>query len=139
MKSTSGTGLSLSLKFFLMTALIIFLLIAIGLTISFRRANALAVETIRTGLNETLSTFQSFQDGRYARLKMTNKLIAQDPYFQAYLAEADPASVLEQARQRQADLKSDFIIVTNASGIILARTDKPAASGQNISTNVLVQ
>ena len=139
MKNTRGTGLSLSLKFFLMTALIVFLLIVIGLFISFRRANALAIETIRAGLNETLSTFQSFQEGRYARLKMTNKIIAQDPYFQAYLAEADPASILEQARQREADLKSDFIIVTDASGMILARTDKPAASGQSISNNVLVK
>lgn len=139
MKNTRGSGLSLSLKFFLMTALIIFLLIVIGLFISFRRANALAIQTIRAGLNETLSTFQSFQEGRYARLKMTNRIIAQDPYFQAYLAEADPASILEQARQREADLKSDFIIVTDASGMILARTDKPTASGQSISSNALVK
>ena len=139
MKSTSGNGLSLSLKFFLLTALIIFLLVLITLYASSRRANALANQTIREGLHDTLSTIQSFQDARRDRLEMTSKIIAEDPPFQAYLAAADSVSILDLARQRQTDLKSDFIIVTDASGVILARTDKPTSRGQNIANNTLVK
>ncbi len=139
MKNTSGGGLSLSLKFFLLTVLIIILLVSITLWTSSRRANALANQTIRTGLNETLSTYDSFQEGRYAKLKMTNKLIAQNPYVQAYIADADSVSILDLARQSASDLGSDFVIVTDSSGMILARTDKPAASGQSVAGNLLVK
>ncbi len=139
MSDTKRTSLSLNLKFFLFTAFIIVLLIGGTLWFSSRKATALANETARAGLKETLSAFDSFQRDRYTKLKMTNSLIAQDSYIQSYIVEADSASILDLARQKQADLKSDFIIITDPEGTILARTDRPAASGKSVADMPLIQ
>ncbi|HEY4492335.1 MAG TPA: cache domain-containing protein, partial [Acidobacteriota bacterium] len=132
-------GISLTWKFFLLTAFIIILLIAGTIWFSSRKATTLANDTIRSGLNETLSAFDSFQRERYTKLKMTNSIIAQDPAIQAYIAEADSLSILDQAQQRQRDLRSDFIVIADPEGTILARTDKPASSGQSVAQVPLIQ
>ena len=131
-------GLSLSLKFFLLTAIIIVLLIGVTLIFSQKKATALANETIRSGLTETLSTFDNFQEDRYSKLKMINNVIAQNPYIIAYVETKDTPSILDQAQQRQQELRSDFIIVTDDEGTILARTDRPTSSGQSIDKIPLI-
>src|SRR5205085_2715209 len=76
MKGTSAARMSLTWKFFFLTAFIISLLIAVTLAFSSRKATALANETIREGLKDTLSVFDNFQRDRYAKLQMSNALIA---------------------------------------------------------------
>ncbi len=131
-------GLSLNLKFFLFTALIIVLLIAVTILFSSRRARALAHETIRSDLKQTLSVFETFQKDRYEKLKIANKIFAQSPYIQAYIQEADSNSILDLARDTEESIKSNFIIVTDAEGVILARTDKPGVSGQSLENVPLI-
>jgi serine/threonine-protein kinase len=138
MKSTERKGFSLALKFFLLTSFIILLLIAVTLLFSSRRANALAQETIRSALTDTLSAFDSSQKERYTKLKLTTNLFAQNPYIQGYVAEANTVSILDLAEQERPKLNSDFVIVADPEGVILARTDKPASSGQSIAEIPLV-
>ena len=139
MRSTERKGVSLAIKFFIFTALLIFLLIFVTNVFSSRKANDLAQETIRSALTETLTAYDNFQEDRYTKLKLANNLIAQYPYFQAYIAEADTNSILDLVQQEQPKTKSDFIIVTDPDGIILARTDKPAMKGRNIANISLMQ
>ena len=136
--SATKTGLSLNLKFFFLAALIILLLIAVTILFSSRRAKALAHETIRSDLKQTLSVFDTFQNDRYEKLKIANKIIAQNPHIQAYIQEADSNSILDLARETEESIKSDFIIVTDVDGVILARTDKPGASGQSVAQVPLI-
>ncbi len=137
----SGTrrGLSLNLKFFLLTALIIVLLIAVTLWFSSRRATALAHEKIQADLKQTLSVFETFQKDRYEKLKIANKIIAQNPYIQAYIQESDSNSILDLAKETEETIKSDFIIVADEEGIILARTDRPGAGGNSIADVPLIE
>lgn len=139
MKNTESKGLSLAIKFFIFTSLLVLLLIAVTQIVSSRRANDLAQQTIRSALTETLTAFDNYQQDRYTKLKLANNLIAQYPYFQAYIAEADSASILNLVQQEQPKTKSDFIIVTDPDGVILARTDKPAMSGRNIANISLMK
>ena len=138
MNGTDKRGLSLSIKFFLFTAIIIILLVGVTLLFSQRKATALANQTIKAGLEETVSTFETFQRDRYSKLKMINNVIAQNPYIVAYVEEADTRSILDQAQQRQQELRSDFIIVTDSEGTVLARTDKPTINGQSLSDQPLI-
>ncbi|MCI0417224.1 hypothetical protein L0222_31010 [bacterium] len=133
MKNIERKGLSLAIKFFIFTSLLVLLLIAVTQIVSSRRAMDLAQQTIRSALTETLTAFDNYQEDRYTTLKLANNLIAQYPYFQAYIAAADSASILDLVQQEQPKTKSDFIIVTDPDGTILARTDKPAMSGRNIA------
>jgi eukaryotic-like serine/threonine-protein kinase len=132
------SGLSLNLKFFFLTALIIILLVAVTILFSSRRARALAQETIRADLKQTLSVFDTFQKDRYEKLKIANKIIAQNPYIQAYIQESDSNSILDLARDTEESIKSDFIIVTDSDGVVLARTDKPGAGGQTVANVPLI-
>jgi len=138
MTDIKATGLSLNIKFFLLTALIIILLIGVTLWFSSRKATELANQAIREGLDETISVFETFQKDRYTILKLTNSIIAQNPYVQAYVDESDSTSILDLARQYEAELKSDFIIVTDPEGVILARTDKPASTGDSVADTPLI-
>jgi eukaryotic-like serine/threonine-protein kinase len=131
-------GLSLNLKFFLLAAIIIILLIAVTLWFSSKKATALANETINTDLKQTLSVFETFQKDRYEKLKIANKIIAENPYIQAYIQEADSNSILDLARQTEERIKSDFIFVTDDEGTVLARTDKPGSSGQSMAKVPLI-
>lgn len=133
MSTTKRTGISLTWKFFFLTAVIIVLLVGITLLFSSRKATALANATVQDGLKETLSAFESYQADRYAKLKMANTVIAQNPYIRSYVTESDSASILDLAQQNQEVVKGDFIIVTDPDGTILARTDKPSASGQSVA------
>lgn len=136
--SVTKPGLSLNLKFFLLTAFIILLLVVVTILFSSRRATALAHEAIRSDLKQTLSVFETFQNDRYEKLKIANKIIAQNPHIQAYIQEADSNSILDLARDTEESIKSDFIMVTDVDGVILARTDRPGASGQNVSQVPLI-
>src|SRR5262249_42315268 len=138
MNTTKHGGLSITWKFFLFTVCIILILIAGTLLFSSRKATALANETVREGLTETLSVFDSYQRDRSSKLKLTNSLIAQDLQVKAYIPQADSERISDQAKQREADLKSDFIIIADTGGAILARTDRPSAKGQNIAQAPLV-
>ena len=131
-------GLSLNIKFFLLTAFIIILLIAVTLWFSSRKATTLANDTVRADLKQTLSVFDTFQKDRYEKLKIANKIIAENPYIQAYIQEADSNSILDLAKQTEERIKSDFIFVTDDDGTILARTDKPGASGQSMANVPLI-
>lgn len=140
MKTTTETrGISLNLKLFLFTAFLISLLVGGILWFSSQRATALAQETVRSQLKETLSVFDTFQKDRYDKLQISNSLVAENPYFQAYITESDSASILDLARQTEEVLKSDFIIVTDSDGTILARTDKPFQSGEDVSEVPLIR
>ena len=132
-------GLSLNLKFFFLTGLIIILLVAVTILFSSRRARSLAHETIRSDLKQTLSVFDTFQKDRYEKLKIANKIIAENPYIQAYIQESDSNSILDLARDTEESIKSDFIIVTDSEGVVLARTDKPGAGGQKLGNVPLIE
>ena len=136
--SATRTGLSLNLKFFFLTALIIVLLVAVTILFSSRRATAIAHETIRNELKQTLSVFETFQNDRYQKLKIGNRIIAENPHVQAYIQEADSNSILDLARQTEETIKSDFLVVTDVDGVILARTDRPGARGQSLAEVPLI-
>lgn len=136
--SVTRPGLSLNLKFFFLAALIIILLVGVTILFSSRKARALANETIRADLKQTLSVFDTFQKDRYEKLKIANKIIAENPYIQAYIQESDSNSILDLARDTEESIRSDFIILTDSDGVILARTDKPGAGGQDVSSVPLI-
>lgn len=133
MSTTKRPGLSLTWKFFFLTGAVIVLLVGVTLFFSSRKATALANETVQEGLKETLSVFDSYQQDRYTKLKIANTVIAQNPDIRAYVTQADSASILDLAQQNEELVKSDFMIITDSDGTVLARTDKPSSSGKSVA------
>ncbi len=135
-------GLGLGTRIFLITALLIALAVAgAGAYTAFvaqRIARSEAARSLAAGGNVA----ERFQMLRHAQLGRVSDLFVSDPYLGAYVAEAmsaaDRASILDLLAERRADLGFDFAAVLDPSGRVVARTDRPGESGEDLSDRNLV-
>ena len=67
------------------------------------------------------------------------RVLANDPYFKAALAERDQATTLDSLGERGEDLGADFMMATDPAGVLVARTDRPSATGDDLSADPIVQ
>ena len=69
------------------------------------------------------------QQERFKSLGLLAEIMAGQPAFKAYLAEAIPkgerASIIDQLEERKSELGYDLALVTNGDGVLAARTDLP--------------
>jgi eukaryotic-like serine/threonine-protein kinase len=116
---------SLSWKIFLTTALLIVLTVAVSVAVSTWRANEIANEAIQRTLSRTPEVFANFEDDRYEKLLRALRVVTNDSGFKALVAEADPATLTNSLREDlAAKLNASFLILTDARGVILARSDR---------------
>jgi serine/threonine-protein kinase len=130
--------LGLTQKILLFTGLLIVALAAITLAFTTVQAERLARDTIREGLQETREVWNAIQADRFDKLRLGVRVLANDPYFKAALTELDQATTLDSLAERGMDLDADFMLATDWDGILVARTDNPAASGDDLSEDPLV-
>jgi serine/threonine-protein kinase len=67
------------------------------------------------------------------------RVLANDPYFKAALAERDQATTLDSLGERGQDLGADFMMATDSAGVLVARTDRPSATGDALSGDPIVR
>ena len=141
MASTSPgpwSRLSLQAKIFVLSLLLVVGLTGTLLVFSFQRAESLAMDSLQTALAGTRSLYGNLQRDRLQKLSLINSVIAEAPYFKAAVAEMDPATTLDSAQTMVEQVGSDFMIVTDYEGTIVARTDQPDVAGVNLSDDPLV-
>ena len=105
---------------------------------SVQRANALAMESLQSALSGTRDLYQNLEADRIDKLSLINSVIVDSPYFKAAVAEMDEATTLDSARDMVGQVGSDFMIVTDYEGSVVARTDLPALIGSDLSQDPLV-
>ena len=103
------------------------------------QADRLARSTIDAGLKETRDVWQAIQADRFNKLKLGVRVLANDPYFKAALGERDQATTLDSLGERGQDLGADFMMATDPAGALVARTDRPSASGDDLSADPIVR
>jgi HAMP domain-containing protein/predicted Ser/Thr protein kinase len=135
--------MGLTQKILLFVSLLIVALVATTLLFTTMQASRLAHETIATALTETRGVWDTFQADRFNKLKLGVRVLSNDPGFKALLAnQEDPetqrTTVLNTLRERKADLGSDFFIATDPDGVVIARSDRPSAAGDDLSKDALV-
>ncbi|MGH9321260.1 MAG: hypothetical protein ACRD3V_15420, partial [Vicinamibacteria bacterium] len=140
MKSTDSfwTKLSLQAKIFLVSLLLVVALVSSLLLFSYQRANQLAQESLRAALNSTRDLYENLENDRLEKLQLINSVIVESPYFKAAVVEMDEATTLDSARDMVEQVGSDFMIVTDVEGKVVARTDLPALTGIDLSGTPLV-
>ena len=140
MKNTDSfwSRLSLQAKIFLVSLLLVVGLTSSLLLFSYRRASQLAQQSLRTALTSTRELYENLEADRLEKLQLINSVIVESPYFKAAVAEMDAATTLDSAETMVEQVGSDFMIVTDASGWIVARTDIPALTGVDLSGTPLV-
>jgi serine/threonine-protein kinase len=130
--------LGLQAKIFLVSLLLVVGLTSALLWFSYQRANRLAQDSLRVALNSTRELYENLEADRLEKLKLINSVIVESPYFKAAVAEMDAATTLDSARAMVERVGSDFMIVTDVSGKVVARTDLPALTGVDLSGTPLV-
>jgi serine/threonine-protein kinase len=125
-------------KILLFTAALVVALVGGTLAFTTLQADRLARSTIDLGLRETRDVWQAVQADRFDKLRLGVRVLANDPYFKAALGERDRATTLDSLGERGQDLRADFMLATDADGVLVARTDRPTAAGDDLAKDPLV-
>ncbi len=140
MRSTDSlwSKLSLQAKIFGLSLMLVVGLTGALLLFSYQRANSLAQDSLHAALASTRELYENLEADRLQKLQLINSVIVESPYFKAALAEMDEATTLDSARDMVAQVGSDFMIVTDAEGKVVARTNRPSLTGVDLSSAPLV-
>jgi eukaryotic-like serine/threonine-protein kinase len=131
--------MGLTQKILLFTGLLVVALVATSVGFTTVQADRLAHQTIREGLGATRDVWQTFEADRYNKLRLGIRVLGNDPAFKAMVESTDPATILDTLKERNQELKADFFIVTDPTGVVVARTDRPGAPGEDLSEAPLVK
>jgi serine/threonine-protein kinase len=126
-------------KTLLLIAALVVLLVGGTLAFTTVQADRLARATIDSGLRETRDVWQAIQADRFNKLKLGVRVLANDPYFKAALAERDQATTLDSLGERGQDLGAGFMLATDPEGVLVARTDRPSATGESLASDPIVR
>ena len=130
--------MGLTQKILLFTSVLVVALVATSLVFTTVQANRLAEENVTRGLGETRQVWETFQADRYNKLKLGIRVLGNDPFFKSLVETKDAATILDTLKERNEEIKADFFIVTDPSGMVVARTDRPAAQGEDLSKAPIV-
>jgi len=145
-RTAERRGLSLGARMFLAFALVVALAVGVALAATYYLIGAVAERAVETSLANSRSVQRYFRQLRTRQLELTAELIASDPYFGGYVAEAvnadDPElaarSIGDLLTQERSEFGLDLAIVIDAGGDVIARTDRPRAMGRNLADRALV-
>jgi eukaryotic-like serine/threonine-protein kinase len=126
-------------KILLFIAALVVLLVGGTLAFTTVQADRLARTTIDAGLKETRDVWQTIQDDRFRKLRLGVRVLANDPYFKAAIAERDQNTTLDSLGERGEDLAADFMLATDPHGRLIARTDRPSDTGDDLSADPIVK
>ena len=130
--------MGLTQKILLFASLLVVALVGVTLAFTTVQADRLAHGTIQQGLSETREVWETFQADRYNKLKLGIRVLGNDPAFKSLVETSDQATILDTLRERGQELNADFFIATSPSGVVIARTDRPTAQGEDLSKDPVV-
>jgi serine/threonine-protein kinase len=126
-------------KILLFIATLVVLLVGGTLAFTTVQADRLARGTIDAGLKETRDVWQTIQADRFNKLRLGVRVLANDPYFKAAIAERDQNTALDSLGERGQDLAADFMMATDPAGKLIARTDRPSDTGDDLAADAIVK
>ena len=137
--------MGLTQKILLFTSAIVVALVAISLSFTTVQANRLAKANIDRGLVETRGVWETFQADRFSKLKLGLRALGNEPVFKAAIQQfadegGDTAlvTVRDMFQERSRDIAADFVLATDASGHVIARSDRAGAQGEDLSKDPIV-
>jgi HAMP domain-containing protein len=132
---------SLTLKVFLMAALLILIAVGGAIAVSAYRARKVADAKIAEDLKKSGPAWESFQQTRYAALQRALAVVVNNPGIIALMSTPDPATghadaatVFDTLKREQASsAQADFFAAFDPQGLGIARTDKPLPYSADLS------
>jgi|CXWL01.1.fsa_nt_gi serine/threonine-protein kinase len=130
--------MGLTKKILLFTALLTVGIVTATLAFTTVQANALAQANLAERLTSSGGIWNTFQADRLGKLKLAVGTLGNEPSFKAMIEAGDGATIADTLAERGLDLGADFFMATDASGLLLARSDKPTERGTDLSKDPVV-
>ncbi len=130
--------MGLTQKILLFTSALVVALVVTSLAFTTFQAERLANESIARALQETHQVWETFQADRYNKLKLGLRVLGNDSPFKAAVETNDPATVFDMLQERGKDLGADFFVATDPGGLVIARSDRAGAGGENLAQDPIV-
>ena len=130
--------MGLTQKILVFVSALVVALVAITLAFTTFRANRLAQQTVSQALKETRGIWETVQADRFNKLKLGIRALGNDPSLKALVELGDKDTILDTLNERNQELKADAFVATDPNGMVIARTDKPTAQGEDLSKDPLV-
>ena len=132
---------SLTVKIFLMAALLILIAVGGAVAVSAYRSRAVADAKIAEDLKKSGPAWESFQQNRYAELQRSLAVVVNNAGTISLMStlvpetgKPDAATVFDTLKREQASsARADFLIATDPKGVGLARTDRPLPYAVDLS------
>ena len=132
----------LGLKVFGFTALVIALALGASLLFVRRVAQPSVDRAIDRALDAALASTQDKLSARSATLRATLQQVATVPTYAASveraLAEGDRGTLLDTSNEFRNQLGADWVIITDASGVLAAWSDRPDQVGVSLAGGALI-
>ena len=142
-EGTKSAGMTLATRIFLGTAIILLLALGAAVAVTSVLGERLAARDARERIGASGAVQAASQQQHFQTLGFLAEIMAGQPAFKAYLAEAIPIgerdSIVDQLEERRSELKYDLALVTDPEGILAARTDLPEISGVSLADRPLIQ
>lgn len=140
-RTTGRRQVSLGTRIFLATATLVALTLGAAVLITWWQGNRIGTAAAREAVERSGKVQDTFQERRFQLLALIAEQLAGDPNFSAYVAESieqgDVLSLLDQLDERRSALGFDFALILDPDGLVVARTDAPEATGEDLSAEPL--
>ena len=139
MSDTSGRRFGLTLKIFGASALVVVLVLLGTLALASSQASHNADLALTERLRNTSAVAGRFIAAEDDKLGSGANVAAQIPTFIAAVQRGDPGSLVDIASSYRDLLGADYALITDADGVLRARTDLPGAFGDTLGGPLIGQ
>ena len=115
-------------------ALVLGTVFAIARTEARRTAGASAARA----LEQSADLVAQLLAGRGRSLAGGARVFVQGPYFRTLVAESRRDDILDQTFEAAEQLEASWVFITDASGMLVAKSDEPSASGDQLANVALI-
>ena len=120
-------------RVFLVTSTLVGVVVASALLIASASVRRTSAESARRGVEQAADVAAQFLSGRERSLAAGVSVFVQRPYFRTLVSDRRRVDVLDQTLEAVSQLQSQWVFITDARGILLAKSDEPMASGDDLS------
>ena len=129
---------TLSIKIFLGTALVVGAVLSLALVLTKRSADRTARDAIQRALEGTRDQVQSMLANRDRTLLGGARVFAQNAPFRALVESRRTTDAYDQSLEAASQIPADWVQITDAEGIRLAKSDDPGAPADTLAASGLI-
>ncbi len=131
--------ISLTWKIFLGTALVVAAVLGATVALTARKATQAADASVDNALQAAREQAATYLGSRSRALRGGADVFVQNPNFRALVQEKKLGDVLDQSQEAASQLEADWVQITDADGVRLAKSNDPAAAADTLADSPLIR